>query len=82
MWRLRIEEPHMGIFSWFSSRYAATRKPEEPGLVGRIVIPHGGPDNPKLDDIKRAAAADVSEMEKEKRTYFQPDGPGDIEDNL
>jgi uncharacterized protein YqeY len=40
-----------------------------------------GADDPNLDAIKRAAAADVEAMEREKRIYFRPDGPGDIEDD-
>ncbi|HEY6275364.1 MAG TPA: hypothetical protein VIX86_03455 [Streptosporangiaceae bacterium] len=72
----------MGIFSWFASRFASTRDPEEPRWVRRLVFPPPGKDNPKLDEIKRAAAADVEAMEKEKHTYFRPDGPGDIEDDL
>ncbi len=72
----------MGIFSWFAARFAATRNPEEPGWVARSVFPPPGPDNPRLDEIERAAAADVEAMEKEKRTYFRPDAPGDIEDDL
>ncbi len=72
----------MGIFSWFAAKFAGTRNPEEPRWVGRSVLPPPGADDPRLDAIKRAAAADVEAMEKEKRTYFRPDGPGDIEDDL
>ncbi len=68
----------MGLFSWFrSSRY-----PEEPGWLRRLVVLRRGPDDPKLQKIKRAAAADVAEMEKEDRTYFRRDGPGHREDDL
>jgi hypothetical protein len=45
----------MGIFSWFAARFAATRNPEEPGWVARSVFPPPGPDNPRPDEIKRAA---------------------------
>jgi hypothetical protein len=72
----------MGIFSWISSLFGRTRDPEEPSWVGRSVFLPPGRDDPKLDEIKRAAAADVEAMEKEKRTYFRPDGPGDTEDDL
>jgi hypothetical protein len=44
-------------------------------------VPSGRPD-PKLDDIKRAASADVAAMEAEDRKYFRHDGPGDDEDLL
>lgn len=72
----------MGIFSWISSWFAHSRDPEEPRWMRRAVFPPPGRADPKLDDIKRGAAADVEAMEKEKRTYFRPDGPGDIEDDL
>ncbi len=72
----------MGIISWISSWFASTRDPEEPRWVRRAVTPPPARDDPKLDEIKRAAAADVEAMEKEKRAYFRPDGPGDIEDEL
>jgi hypothetical protein len=69
----------MGIFSWF----AATRSPEEPGWLRRwVVLPRGRRPDPKLEEIKRAAAADVAAMEAEARKYFQQDGPGDTEDDL
>lgn len=62
----------MGILSWF----ARTRFPEEPGWLRRwVIIPHGR-DDAKLAEIKRAAAADVEEMEEEDREYFRQDGPG------
>ena len=72
------EEPVMGIFSWFAS----SRSPEEPGWLRRWLIPASRPDDPKLDEIKRAAAADVAEMEEEDRRYFRRDGPGHREDDL
>jgi hypothetical protein len=68
----------MGIFSRFS-----TRKPaDKPDRLRRWVMPSGGNKDPGLDETKRAAAADVAEMEKEDRRYFRPDGPGDQEDDL
>jgi hypothetical protein len=68
----------MGIFSRFSSRKSA----DKPDRLRRWVVPSGGNQDPERDEIKRAAAADVAEMEKEDRTYFRPDGPGDQEDDL
>jgi len=67
----------MGLFSWFGPR----KSDEDPGWLRRWVMPTGRPD-PKVDELKRAAAADVAEMEAEDRKYFRQDGPGDIEDDL
>jgi hypothetical protein len=67
----------MGIFSWFRFRSTA----EEPGWMRRWVLPRGRPD-PKLDEIKRAALADVARMEEEDRKYFRRDGPGNDPDEL
>ncbi len=68
----------MGIFSWFSR----TRYPEEPHWLRRWVLLRPGRRDPDLEQIKRAAAADVAAMEQEDRTYFRQDGPGDREDDL
>jgi hypothetical protein len=68
----------MGIISWFLSG----REPEEPGWLRRWLLPGGGRDDPKLDDIKRSAAADVAELEEEDHRYFRRDGPGHVEDDL
>jgi len=67
----------MGLRSWFRSRELAG----EPNWIRRLVLPRGRPD-PELEEIKRAVAADVAEMEAEDRKYFRQDGPGDIEDDL
>ena len=67
----------MGILSWFRTRELGS----EPSWFSRLVMPRGRPD-PKLDELKRAAAADVAEMEAEDRKYFRQDGPGKIEDDL
>lgn len=72
----------MGIFSWFSHWFASSRSPEEPGWMRRLLIPAAGRRDPKLDEIKRAASADVAEMEEENRKYFRQDGPGRREDDL
>jgi hypothetical protein len=44
-------------------------------------MPRGRRD-PRLEEIKRAAAEDVARMEAEDRKYFRQDGPGKIEDDL
>jgi hypothetical protein len=67
----------MGISSWFRLRSSA----EEPGWIRRWVMPRGRRD-PRLEEIKRAAAEDVARMEAEDRKYFRQDGPGKIEDDL
>jgi hypothetical protein len=64
------------------SRKRALRDPAEPGLFQRLVMPRGHPPDPKLEEIKRAAEADVERMEAEDRRYFRQDGPGKIEDDL
>jgi hypothetical protein len=72
------EESVMRIFSRFDS----TKYPEEPRWLRRWVFLKRGPDDPKLDKIKRAAAADVAKMEEEDRKYFRRDGPGHRENDL
>ena len=67
----------MGLFSWLSAREPELR----PRWLRRWVMPTGRHSS-RLDEIKRAAAADVAEMEKESRKYFRQDGPGDSEDDL
>jgi len=57
----------MGIFHWFSS----TRSPEEPRWLRRWVVLSGRRRDPKLEEIKRAAAQDVAAMEEEDRRYFR-----------
>jgi hypothetical protein len=71
------EESIMGISSWFRLRSSS----QEPGWLRRLVMPSGRPD-PKLEEIKRAAAEDVARMEEEDRKYFRPDGPGKDHDEL
>jgi hypothetical protein len=72
------EEPTMRLFP----RKKAPRDPVEPGWFQRLVMPRGHPPNRKLEEIKRAAEADVEAMEAEDRKYFRQDGPGRIEDDL
>lgn len=71
------EELMMGFISWFMDRGSDFR----PRWLRRWIVPTGRPD-PKLDEIKRAAAADAAAMEAEDRKYFRQDGPGKDEDLL
>jgi hypothetical protein len=75
--KISTEEPTMRLFS----RKKAPRDPGEPGLFQRLVMPRGRPPDPKLEEIRRAAEADVERMEAEDK-YFRKDGPGMIEDDL
>ena len=68
----------MGIFSRFGSRKPKGKRDR----LRRWVMPQGAPDDPKLAEIKRAAAADAAEIEAEGHKYFRPDGPGNQEDDL
>ena len=68
----------MGLFSWLTS----TRDPEEPGWIRRLVMPRPGRDDPKVDARKLAAEADIEEIEREGRKYFEPDAPGHSEDDI
>ena len=68
----------MGIFSRFGSSGTGGRR----DWLRRWVIPSGGHDDPKLDEIKRAAAANVEEVQEEDQKYFRQDGPGSREDDL
>jgi hypothetical protein len=40
-----------------------------------------GNDNPRVDEIKRAAVADDARIEEDDK-FFDPDGPGSREDDL
>jgi len=67
----------MGFLSWL------VNSSNEDGWLNRLVIPRKRrPPDPKLDEIKRAAEADVAAMEAEDRRYYRQDGPGNIEDDL
>ena len=68
----------MGIFSRFGSRRSGD-KPDR--LLGAWAIPAGHHGDPKIDEMKAAAAADVAAMEAEDRN-FSPDAPGSQEDDL
>lgn len=66
----------MGLLSWLASGSS-----EGPHWLRRWLVPGPSRDNAKVDEIKRAAAEDVDEVE-EDRSYFRPDAPGHIEDDL
>ena len=68
----------MGLLSWFRDRELGN----EPGWFQRLVMPRGHPPDRKLEEIRRAAEADVEQMEAEDRKYFRQDAPGKIEDDL
>ena len=68
----------MGVFS----RSRASGQADGRSWFQRLVMPRGHPPDPELEQIKEAAAADVAEMEAEDRKYFDPNSPGEIEDDL
>jgi hypothetical protein len=68
----------MGFLSWFTERTSGERST----WLSRWVFLRPGRDDPKIDEIQQAAAADVAAMEAEDRKYFRQDGPGDQEDDL
>jgi hypothetical protein len=63
----------MGIFSWLSRWRADT--PDEHSLVLR-----NPEDDPELEEIRRDAAADVAELEKDRK--FFGTGPPQEDDGL
>jgi hypothetical protein len=63
-----------------SSRFGARGSSRRRNWLRRLVIPTGHED-PEEEEIKRAAAADVAEIEEDDR-YFDPDGPGHHPDEL
>jgi hypothetical protein len=75
---MSTEEPTMGFFARFRARGPSDR----PSWFERLVMPRGHPPDPKLEEVKRAAAEDVAKMEAEDRKYFDQDSPGNIEDDL
>jgi hypothetical protein len=66
----------------FLSRLADGSHGERAKWLWRWVVPRPGPEDQETEEIKRAAAYEVSEMEAEDRKYFRHDGPGDREDDL
>ena len=67
----------MGIFSWFRSRWV-TEGPEddEPSLVYL-----NDEDDPDLDEVRRAAAADVAAVEQDDK-FFGRNPPADQDEGL
>ncbi len=72
----RPGESIMGFFARFRFRSSA----EEPGWLRRWVMPPGH-DDPEIDRLKRAAAADVAEVEEDQK-HFDPNGPGQQDDGF
>jgi hypothetical protein len=66
----------MGLFSWLGSRKSAGK----PDRLRRWVMPTQ-PVEPGADEMKRAAAADIAEMEEDRR-HVRPDAPGNYQDEL
>ena len=62
---------------WFGARGSARRQ----SWLRRLVMPAGRDDDPQVEEMKRAAAADVAEVEEDD-PYFDPDGPGRDRDEL
>lgn len=54
----------MGLFSWFRSRWSQDVPDDTPSLLYR-----NQEDDPELDEIRRAAAADVAAVERDDK-YF------------
>jgi hypothetical protein len=69
-------ESAMGIRSWFTSYWSQ----DWPGRRRGLVISRRR-DNPKLDEIKRAAAEDVAAIEEDDK-YFGRDAPGNQDEGL
>jgi hypothetical protein len=65
----------MGILSWLGFRVPEGKQARRRRLV-RV-----GRDKPRIEKIKRAAAADVAAVEEDDK-YFRPDSPGKQEDDL
>jgi hypothetical protein len=66
-------------------RLFSRKKAPGPCKAGLVPAPghaRGHPPDRKLEEIRRAAEADVEQMEAEDRKYFRQDAPGKIEDDL
>ncbi len=61
----------MGLRSWFVSYWSQ----DAPGRRRGLVISNRK-DRPRLEEIKRAAAADVARIEEDDK-YFGPNAPSD-----
>jgi len=66
----------MGIFSWFRSRWT-TEEPDEP----HSLILRNQEYDPELDEVRRAAAADVAAVEQDDK-FFGRDAPANQDEGL
>jgi len=66
----------MGIRSWFTSYWSQ----DSPRRRGSLVISRRR-DQPKLEEVKRAAAADVAAIEEDDK-YFGRDAPANQDEGL
>jgi hypothetical protein len=66
----------MGIFSWFRSRWTTEEPDDQHSLILR-----NQEDDPELDEIRRAAAADVAAVEQDDR-FFGRDAPANQDEGL
>jgi hypothetical protein len=67
----------MGIFSWFRSRWGTrVAGNDEPSLVFR-----NQEDDPELYEIRRAAAEDVTAVERDDK-FFGRDAPANQDEGL
>lgn len=57
----------MGILSWFRSRWSADVPDEE----GPSLLYRNQEDDPELEEIRRAAAADVAAVEQDDKFFGQ-----------
>ena len=65
----------VGLLSPMAASGSRTRRSLSPWLRP------SGHDNPRVEELKRAAAADDAEIEEDDK-FFDPDGPGSREDDL
>jgi hypothetical protein len=66
----------MGIFSWFRSRWT-TEEPDN----GHSLILLNQEDDPELDEVRQAAAADVAAVEQDDK-FFGRDAPANQDEGL
>jgi hypothetical protein len=66
----------MGIFSWFRSRWVTEEPDDRHSLILR-----NEEDDLELDEIRRAAAADVAAVEQDDK-FFGRDAPANQDEGL
>jgi hypothetical protein len=66
----------MGVLSWLRLRRSADKRDERRSLVRAP-----GPVSDRLEEIRKAAAADLAEIAKDNK-YFSPDSPGNGDDGI